>query len=520
MKEMPPTTFDCPACRAPLRLRERRFIGSCFPCPECQTRLTLLEIRDSGVVIRLADELSASTPQTPKKGPLSEATSPGRMRWSIPPWLKSPVTVSWIVAISVAAILISLAMQPSGQPVIPVANNLTPVQPEPNLVSDSPSESDPVWSAAAADTTDERLQKLGRRINAFVAETGRYPHGLGREVSATPDSWSWIAELERQLPVDEKSSPALDSQKTWRDSANERFVRRQLPEFLRPGALESVGEQGYPTTHFVGAAGVGRDGPDLPVTHPRAGLFGSGRETRPEDVVDGLANTIAILGIEMGLGSWAEGSAATIRPLTSEPFIHGPDGFGTGPGDSMVVLMADGSVRTITTNTDPRLVRRMMALADRLPLDLEVPGEPGDLTAPPNTVDPQPMPLVVAVNPPDDPAVSALVVQNHPQEIPRKVVPDWQAVLAQRLLRFEQTRPATRKALLIDLEDLLGRKIVWQVEDLGLNVQKLDQPIQLKLTDVTVAEILNQILADTDLSYQPVGDEVHLIRTTPLDPSQ
>jgi len=507
MREMTPTSFACPACRSPLRLRERRFVGASFPCPACQTRLTLLEVQDADVVVRLAEELA--TPEQPQVTVAAQS----RLRlpsWTIPEWLTSPVTISWIVAISVAAVLVSLALRTEQSRLVPQP---APVPRDEQATADQPETLDASgvpWRAMPEDTSETRLQKLGQRLAAYRAQSARFPTGTVNE------QWSWLADLERQFPATQLSGIASDPQKSWRDPANERFVRRQLPEFQFSGHAQTVGEQGYPTTHFVGSGGVGRDGVTLPVNHPRAGLFGAGRTTRDADVIDGLANTVAVLGIETSYGSWAEGGPATIRPLTAEPYVHGPDGFGTGPGGEMLVLMADGSVRTISAATDPRLVRRMVAIADRLPLDPLVPGEPGDV---PTTI-PRELPPAVAVNPPDEPAASALEVQNPPVAVPIRNLPDWDTVLQQRLLRFELIRPVPRKALLIDLEDLLGRRIVWQAEELGPSLPFLDQSIQLQLTNVTVADVLDRILADTGLSFHHVGDEVRLQRTAKVNTAQ
>ncbi len=65
-----------------------------------------------------------------------------------------------------------------------------------------------------------------------------------------------------------------------------------------------------PATHFVGVAGVGDDAADLPVDHPRAGVFGNSRTTRLEDIHDGASNTLMVLGVTRDLGSWAAGGSA------------------------------------------------------------------------------------------------------------------------------------------------------------------------------------------------------------------
>ena len=67
----------------------------------------------------------------------------------------------------------------------------------------------------------------------------------------------------------------------------------------------------------------------------------------------GASNTIAILGVTDRCGPWASGGNATVRPLTTPPYVNGPDGFGSGQPDGMLAGMADGSVRFISKDVDP-----------------------------------------------------------------------------------------------------------------------------------------------------------------------
>ena len=187
---------------------------------------------------------------------------------------------------------------------------------------------------------------------------------------------------------------------SWSSPRNDRFVRQQIPEFLNPSLEVRVSARNYPATHFVGVAGVGEDAADLPAGDPRAGVFGNSRPTRLEDIHDGASNTLMVLGVTSELGSWAAGGTATVRPLTREPYVNGPDGFGTGLTDRMMVLKADGSVAEMSATTDPRIFRRMAAIADGLPLDPKIPGEPGDHSRHP-VEQPGPMASVRAGGPGD-----------------------------------------------------------------------------------------------------------------------
>ncbi len=121
---------------------------------------------------------------------------------------------------------------------------------------------------------------------------------------------------------------------------------------------------GYPVTHYVGVAGVGKDAALLPAEDPRAGVFGYGRQTRQQDLLRGGANTIATLGVKDQCGPWAQGGRATVRPLTQQPYVNGPDGFGSGQPDGIQAGMADGYVRFLSDKIDPHVMEQLAEVHD------------------------------------------------------------------------------------------------------------------------------------------------------------
>ena len=54
----------------------------------------------------------------------------------------------------------------------------------------------------------------------------------------------------------------------------------------------------------------------------------------------------------------------TLKSLTQEPYINGPDGIGSPTPGGCNVLFADGSVRFISEDIDPEMMRRLAAIAD------------------------------------------------------------------------------------------------------------------------------------------------------------
>ena len=152
-----------------------------------------------------------------------------------------------------------------------------------------------------------------------------------------------MAQLAERVDAGSAPDPVWD--RPWNAPQNEPFVRRRLTMFQNPAISELTGADGYPASHFVGVAGVGADAARLDHRSARAGIFSNDRRTRLEDIRDGAGNTLLVLGVRDQLGSWGAGGPATVRGLTSEPYLNGPDGFGTGADDAMSALMADGGVR-------------------------------------------------------------------------------------------------------------------------------------------------------------------------------
>ena len=369
-------------------------------------------------------------------------------------------------------------------------------------------------------TVSSRLAALGARVAQYRVKQGHFPLAApGRDGLPQSERLSWLAELVATVLLPDRPGPSWGE--SWRSPLNERFVRQRIPEFLNPSVDRLTGAENYPATHFAGVAGVGADAADLPIGHPRAGIFGNGRSTRLEDIRDGASNTLMVVGVTGELGSWAAAGTPTVRALTREPYINGPDGIGTGSADRMMVLKADGSVQEFSTATDPRILRRMAAMADGLPLDPKVPGEPGEKSPQP----PAPDRLAATVSKPNadvakpperagnrtpvvaaKPAAKKLIT---PPAAPAPKV-DLSAALGQRIVRFAQDKPVPLRDVLNILEELVtvpirgDRHQITDLDDL------LQTPISLDLQNTTVAAILEAVLARAKLTYHVQADAIQL----------
>ena len=226
-------------------------------------------------------------------------------------------------------------------------------------------------AAARRTQSKNNLKQIGLALHNYHATEGNFPAATYRVADLKPDKrLSWQTEL---LPYLEQKPlyDRIDFKKSWEDPANHAAVSTPLVVFINP----MIGEQnagGLPVTEYVGLAGVGEDGPMLPVTSPKAGIFAYNRVTRIEDIVDGTSNTIMTSECNKDFGSWAAGGRPTIRALTKKPYIDGPDGLGGQP-EGVQVGFADGSVRFVSKSVDPQLLERLVTIAGHE--QINIPGQ-------------------------------------------------------------------------------------------------------------------------------------------------
>ena len=544
---MSPTSMHCPHCSVILRIRDRKFIGREVDCPDCHNAILVLADGPRELLLqKVESESLAGTSVPAKNGPvrgLSETSQIAKKQRPVrrtsqagqpkpaviaanrfPKWvglLTTTTGIAWTVATTATVILLGLAW-PFGMgdtnDAPTVTGRSSPNQ-RPVAAADIGQTVGPSQVENSADDLQARMQRLGQQVMGFVSEHERYPASPAQAANLTErQRLSWMAELAAESATASGIRPQWDQ--PWRDPLNDRFVRRTIPTFLNPGMKATTGLDGYPVSHFVGIAGVGADGPHLPVDHPRAGIFGFNRRTRVDDIKDGRANTMLVAGVTGNIGGWAGGGPATMRPLTAEPYINGPDGFGVGRKDGMPVLMADGSVRFLSANTDPRLLRRMAAMADGLPLDLKTPGEPGG-SHPRSNPDPgkplltkldvpqplpQPPPANKAPTPSDPPVVAP---------VPQKVI-DVDLLLSQKILRYELQRAVSFRVVLREIEEMAGFPIRVDKDKLGEFADRLETPISIgKLQETTVGKILDILIEQAGLVYVIQQDGISIEAASP-----
>lgn len=507
--------LTCPHCSASLRIRDRRFIGQPIACPDCEKPVLILANGPDEFTIQTTDKFAVpqnSKPVKPRQ-PTQKTTAtqknqlphPHSNRGAIRQWLSSPLVLAWSIAAASTLVVLTLLLNSyfrSKEAVVAKQQNSTTPKVAPKVVPTI----DNSRLAKPGQTATESLQHLGKLLDEFYGERQQFPTGsvVPSQVAANK-RLSWMATLVGSL--DESSPPVWEQ--AWDNPINEPFVNQIVPAYLNPQLTTNNQIQGQPVSHFVGISGVGKDAASLPLTDKNAGIFGFHRRVQQTDIKDGLSNTMMVSGVSSQIGHWATAGSPTMRSLTKAPYVNGLDGLSTGDENSMQVLMADGSVRTISVDVAAQVVRDMATIAgdDLLELveaDKNKSQQEVAINEKPNIAEPIVAPLPHDVVPPD--------VDEKP-DVPQQPVVDVAARLAQPILNFNQSTPITLAEMLYQLEELIGVRIVADEEKLG--AATLEKKVMFQLASTTTGAILEHVLSSYELSYRIVDSQIHIISVAP-----
>jgi hypothetical protein len=257
-----------------------------------------------------------------------------------------------------------------------------------------------------------------------------------------------------------------------------------------------------------------------------------------------------IAGVEKDLGSWAAAGSSTLRGFTAEPYVNGPDGFGTGQADGMAVLMADGSVRFLSAATDPAVIRQLATKGDAPPAERasrEAPamtddvGDEREIIQEQNEIAEQNVreapaaadergrgaesrpraaasPFDEDALPPDAMDVIREIAggKEMPIDVPFVEEPpavDISARFTQPIAQFDQSTPVAARRLLRTLEEMAATEFDYGRLPKDV-LPRLDHAVSLTLMDTTVGEILSEVLKQIGLSYQIESGRV-ILRAQP-----
>ncbi|MBX3415500.1 MAG: DUF1559 domain-containing protein [Pirellulales bacterium] len=526
---MEPLSITCTTCNTRLRVRDKEALGKILACPRCggMVQVPAKEVQAESAISSDAPTATqptgvASTPNDAGLELSGAAAQPGRRPWILG---ACGVLLLTIAAVAGWALLSSnetppsVAVAPIEKPVTPIevaeppadrtlvevappeaSEEPAPVAEEPPPASEQPSD--------ARGVDDANHQRLAEALQKHAAEQGEYPVGAaGTPQLPATERLSWIATL---LPYygHEDWHASLNFRRSWKDEQNRPITTQKLSEVTNPALTPLEGdapEAEFPATHYVGVAGVGADAGDLPIDHPRAGVFGFQRRVRSTDIPDGASNTIAVLGASGNLGPWSAGGAATVRPLTQAPYVNGPDGFGSGTPDGLAAGMADGSVRFFSKDVDPRVLEQMATIAGHEAAPVETPLA-GPARAPANpTADGAP--AAVEASPSVPTADTPLATSD--DEPWRAAV---EARLADPLLELAFTEIA-----LSDFVDFISQlstlEITLDLDALAEAGVTPDLKFSIHLAETTVGDALKEGLAELGLAY--TADAGRLVVSSP-----
>jgi len=170
----------------------------------------------------------------------------------------------------------------------------------------------------------------------------------------------------------------INEKKAWYSQDNLAAAENWVPEFLVPYYPQDSWRATNPmaagrvlgATNYAAPAGLGLDAarfnPNDAAQAKLVGITGYDWGSKPEDVKDGLANTIYLLQLPPGQGRpWIAGGGSTVIGVddkAADPmkeFVHKTPGGARGT----YALMADGSVRFLKEGTDPKVFKGMVTRA-------------------------------------------------------------------------------------------------------------------------------------------------------------
>jgi hypothetical protein len=360
------------------------------------------------------------------------------------------------------------------------------------------------WLAAARTADEAEHRRLLKGLLGYVKDQSppRFPDGAAGDVLLLkPDNrLSWIAGL---LPYLGHADWRVEPGYGWNDSHNNAIVRRPLEEVTNPALGPGLSASGYPATNYVGAAGLGKDAALSQADRDHAGVFGYGRQTRQQDLVRGGANTIAILGVQDHLGAWAQGGAGTVRALTQRPYVNGPDGFGSGQPNGMVVGMADASARFVSDKIDPEILEKMVVVGRGSEVDLAALDSDGtEGRARPPVIPPNPSPVAEVKQP--------AVVERPPEPIDPKLQAMLDVPIAKIVL------PKVPLAEAVRIVSAVGNLPVSfdpdAMQELGVTLR---DPISVEAGGTSAGKALEAIAADRRMTT--VIEHGQALLTSPAD---
>jgi prepilin-type processing-associated H-X9-DG protein len=223
-------------------------------------------------------------------------------------------------------------------------------------------------SKAASDRTQcmNNLRNIGLAIHNYqTLRRGKIPRAAEPNPALPLDQrFSWLVSIGPYLEA-EHLYTRMDRQKSWDADENRYLALTSYPVFYCPSYPDRPSDSPFAPTHYVGIAGLGADAASLPLTDPRAGLFGYERQPTIADITgEGRLSTL-LIAVETGRvsGAWTAAGPPTVRGVEDDPPYFGPGGqFGGAHGKVVNVVFGDGSVRGLQESITPGVFEALATL--------------------------------------------------------------------------------------------------------------------------------------------------------------
>lgn len=205
--------------------------------------------------------------------------------------------------------------------------------------------------------TGTHLQQIAMATEAYAQLNHSYPAGgLFKEVPGGRELeplHGWMTLLLPHLSDGAAIARQIDLNRPYFDPANLSAMSQSVPVYMAAGGPTSLVQGKYGPAHFAGVGGL-ISLPDGSVAH--AGVFDVNSETNRDEVTDGLANTMIAGEVSNNYPAWGE--PHNWRQI-GKGLNRDPEGFGNSRHTGAMFLMADGSVRFLPNNTDPKVLEAL-----------------------------------------------------------------------------------------------------------------------------------------------------------------